>query len=346
MDTEEAAPETTLENAAEDLGKLRQAATDTESKPEGALEATQAQEMPDASDEAHDATPDDESDTVEPTIAAPSGWNAEDQAWFETLEPARQEAILRRERGTQAAESRRQNEYSAAVKEAQAARDAAAQERQYLRTAINHYRPQLVANYERDFADLVRGETDLFRLAQNPERWSRYQAYQQSYAELAQAEQAAVRQAEADEQQRWGNFVAERNNRLVEAMPELKDPAKFQAYDNEVSNYLLGQDVPAHAIQHASFKEIQIAVKAMNWDKAQKAKANPPQQPKPQALAPGQVNVTGHIRTVPKVMRPGTSAGGNIADDKIAAQHDQLRKSGSLDDAASVLASLRSRKRA
>ena len=343
---DDVAVESTLENAAADIGKLREAASEpaaTEQKPEGAPEATQEKEMPEAHDDAPDATPEDNDDTGEPTIAAPSGWTAEDKEWFATLEPARQEVILRRERQLQATQSRAQNDHAVALREAQAARDAAAQERHYLKTALNQYKPQLVASYEAEFSDLVRGETDLFRLAQQPERWARYQAYQQSYAQLAQTEQAMAKQAEVEDRERWETNVTARNSRIIEAKPELKDPAKFQAFDNEVSGYLLERGIPADAIRRISFDELQIAEKAMNWDKAQKAKANPPA--KPQALAPGQVKVTEHVRMVPKVMKPGTSRGDGAADDQIDAKRKTLRETGSLDDAAAAFAAMR-RKRA
>ena len=347
MDEATPAVEMTVDTAADKIGELRQAAAEpstTDSKPEGAPEATQADKTPDAQNDAHDATPEDNDDTVEPTIAAPSGWNAEDKEWFATLEPARQEVILRRERQLQADQSRARNEHNAALKEAQAAREAAANERQYFKSVADKYRPQLVAAYENEFADLVRGETDLFRLAQQPDRWARYQAYQQSYAQLAQTEQAMAKQAQAEEAEKWENHVQTRNRELIEAKPELKDPAKFQAYDNEVSSYLLEQDVPADAIRRISFKELRIVDKAMNWDKAQKAKANPPA--KPQALAPGQVKVSEHVRQVSRVMKPGTPRDDGAGEDQFAARRETLRKTGSMDDAAAAIGALFNRKRA
>ena len=341
MDEATPVAEGTVESAATKLGELREAAAEPsnqDSKSEGAQEATQAEKMPDPQNDADAATPEDDSDTAEAPIATPPGWNAEDTEWFKTLEPARQEAILRRERQFRTSESKRQNEYTAALKEAQAAREAAAQERQYFKSVADKYRPQLVAAYENEFADLIRGETDLFRLAQQPERWARYQAYQQSYAQLAQTEQAMAKQAQAEEAERWDNHVQTRNTRLIEAKPELKDPAKFQAYDNEVSNYLLGYGIPAEAIRRISFDELQIAEKAMNWDKAQKAKANPPA--KPQALAPGQVKVSEYVRTVPKVMKPGTPRDDGAGDDQFAAKRETLRKTGRTEDAAAAIGAL------
>src|SRR5687767_3637662 len=100
-----------LEAAASSLKEARQAAAEPQDdgnrQPEPVDTAPAAtddasQEMPDAPPEAHDAKPEDNPDTAQTTIEYPPGWNADDQAWFDTLEPARQEAILRREKGTQA----------------------------------------------------------------------------------------------------------------------------------------------------------------------------------------------------------------------------------------------------
>lgn len=337
-----------IETAAAEIIKLREAPVPEpkkkELKPDGAPVATQAGEMPEVDTDSPDATPEDEGNTEEPTIAAPSGWNAEDQAWFETLDPARQEAILRREKGTQAAESRRQNEHTAALNEAKAERERAAQERQYFQSAINNYKHPLVASFQKDFADLEAGQTDLFRLAQQPDRWARFQAYQQSFNQIAQAEQALAQRAEAEEAERMEAHVATRNERLIEAKPDLKDPAKFEAYDNEVSSFLLDRGIPADRIKHISFEELQIVEDALNWRKAQKAKAAPQKQV---PLPPGQVSVAGHIRTVPKIIKPGTTRDGAAsADEKFTAINKRLRETGSTEDAAAAIAMLRTRKRA
>jgi len=311
--TEAAAPETKIKPEAPEPA---QAAT---------VEATE--EMPDVPTEEHDATPEEGDDTVQPTIAAPDGWTAEDKTWFDTLEPARQEAILRREKGTQAAESRRQNEHQAAIRQAQADKEAAAQERQYLQSAIQHYKHPMVTAYQQEFADLGDGRMDLFRLAQDPARWGRYQAFQTSFQQLAQAERQIAQQGEQEENARMQQHIETRNSQLIEAKPELKDPAKFDQYDTEISTYLRGLKIPDERIARVSFEELTIIEKAMKWDKAQKAKTNMPKTP---AALPGQPIA----RIVPRVLRPGmgNSAGGK--DDKMAAIDQRGRQSGSTEDAA------------
>lgn len=327
-----------LEAAATALSEARAAAATPEPKikaaPEPAAIAATGEppETPEVPIEEPDATPEDESDTEEPTIAAPHGWTAEDKAWFDTLEPARQEAILRREKGTQAAESRRQNEHTAAIREAQELREQAAQDRQHLQSALQHYKHPMVTAFQQEFADLQQGTMDLFRLAQDPARWGRYQAFQTSFQQLAQAERQIASQAEQEDNARLQQHIETRNSELLVMKPELKDPAKFEQFDTQVSNYLRAENFPDERIMRVSAQELKIIDKAMKWDKAQLAKAA---VPKPQT-PPGQPQ--GNVRQMPRVMKPGMGNSAGAADDKIAAIDQRARKSGSVDDAAARIA--------
>lgn len=324
-----------LESAAAALSEARKEAQSPEPA-DTAPAATDStpQEMPDASPETHDATPEDNPDTVTTTIAYPPGWNAEDQAWFDTLEPARQEAILRREKGTQAAESRRQNEHQAALKAAQEAAEQAAQERQYLQSSIQHYKHPIETAYRKQFADVISGQMDLFHLSQT-DRWATYQAFQAEFSRIGQVEQQLAQRAEHEEQARLSQHIEARNNQIIDAKPELKDPAKFQQFDADVTTYLRDLKIPDERIARVSFEELQIVEKAMLWDRAQKAKAN---VPKPQLQTkPGQVAIPGHVRSLPRVMRPGASGSGGGNDERKAAIDQRARQTGSVDDAAERL---------
>jgi hypothetical protein len=315
---------------------------DTPEADDTAPDATAATEdMPEVDDDSPDATPEDEQDTGQPTIDAPAGWTADDKAWFDTLEPARQEAILRREKGTQAAESRRQNEYNAALQKAQAIEQQAAQERQYLQSAIQQFRNPLISAFNQEFADVVSGQMDVLRLASDPARWPKFQAYQAKFSQIASYEKQLSDKAAAEEDARLQQHIEQRTQQILDDRPELKDPAKFEQFDNEVSSYLVGLEVPAERIQRISYKELQIVEKAMKWDKAQKARANLPKTPQ---VPNGQVAVASHVRTVPKVMKPGVSKGSGGTDDRIAALQQKSRESGSVDDAANLMRALRTRR--
>lgn len=352
--------ELTVDSAAAAFGKMREAATneapantniegnDVEDKPRpdtAAQAATEREEMPEAQEDEPDATPDGPDDTGDtPTIAPPSGWTAEDQEWFKSLEPARQEVILRREKQHQAAESRRQNEHNEALTKANAKAEERSRALQYAESVIQNYRHPLEQAYRRDFGDVLSGQMDLFRLAQDQRRWPAYQAYQTQFQQLAQHEHAVKQQREADESERLADFVEARNNRILEERPEFKDPAKFEAFDTEVTKYLLDLQTPVERIRQISYEELMVVEKAMKWDKAQAAKANapktPPQQQKP---GPGQTMVQSHVRQVPRVLKPGSGGNGSGTDDRFADAQSQLRKTGSTDDAATALAQLRAR---
>lgn len=332
--SDEAEDSGSIESAVAQLAEARAEAAKPEPKttpdpePAAIVATEEPEEMPEVPTEEPDATPEDESDTVQPTVAAPHGWTDEDKAWFDTLEPARQEAILRREKGTQAAESRRQNEHQTAVQQATAKAQAAEQERQYFASVLQQYKNPLVSSYQQRFADVLSGQTDVLRLSQDQQRWNEYQGYQAKFAQIGQQEQVLAQQAERAESERLDAHVETRNAQLIEAMPDLKDPAKFQKFDERISGFLLDKGIPAERIKQAAFVDLEIAYDAMRWRDAQKAKAA---VPKPQTNA-GQAQ--SNVRQMPRVMKPGMGNSSGAADDKIAAIDQRAQKSGSIDDAA------------
>lgn len=273
-------------------------------------------------------------------IDAPAWFNAEEKEAFLSLPPEAQASLARLAKSAQAHISQRQNEHQAAMRAAQEAEAVAAQERQYLQSAIQQYRHPIVAAYNQEFPDVVQGRTDLFRLAQDPERWNRFQAFQSQFAELGRAEQHLAQRAELEERNFVTEHVETRNAQLIEAKPELRDPAKFEQYDTEVTTYLRGLGIPDERIARASYADLKVVEKAMLWDKAQKAKAQAPKQPQAQS---GQAQ--SHVRSVPKLMKPGTTRDAGTADDRIAAAKQQLRKTGSVDDAAASIRLLLNRSR-
>lgn len=297
------------------------ATVETEEPPPGQQETGEADVV-----EADTSDADQESN-----IDAPAWFTPEEKELFKALPPEQQGPFLRLAKGAQGSISRLSNEQQAAIREAQAARDAAAQERQYFASVLQQYRNPLVADYQREFADVLSGQTDVLRLSQDPQRWPRYQGYQSRFNQIAQHEQILARQAEEDENARLQQHIETRNSQLIEAKPELKDPAKFEQYDAEVSNYLRGLKIPDDRIARVSFEELTIIEKAMKWDRAQKAKAS---APKPAPTPDGRVAVQGHLRTVPKVLKPGMGSNAGAADDKMTAIDQRARQSGSVDDAA------------
>lgn len=334
-----------LDAAAASLKEARQATApqeDGNKQPEesdGATE-TATTETPDTETPAPEQAGEDEVDPVaegadqESPIEPPARWTAEDKEWFKTLPPDRQERILRGEQGQRAAEVKRQQELAAERERYQQEAQAAAQERQYFQSRIQQYRHPVEDAFRQQFADVISGQTDLFRLAQDQQRWPIYQAFQAKFHQIAEAEQMLSHRAQQDEQARLSQYIEARNTKLFETRPELKDPAKFQKFDEDVTTYLRGYNVPDDRIGKISYEELDIVEKAMKWDAAQKAKANVPKPPQP---GPGQTRVQPHVRALPRVIKPGTPSDAGVGDEKITAIDQRARQSGSVDDAAERL---------
>jgi hypothetical protein len=333
---------TTVEGAAEALGKAREAASqeDRTRQPEPADTAPAAtddapqESPPDQQEAAADAEQQTEPDAEQPTIGAPSWFNAEERELFAALPPEQQQAVQRLAHSTKAAESRRQNEHQAALRQAEEAAQIAAQERQHFQSQLQHYKHPIVSAFQHEFADVLQGKTDHFRLAQDTERWGRYQAFQSEFQRIAQVEQQLSQHQQQERTALMQKHVESRNAQLIEARPELKDPDKFQKYDSEVTEYLRGYGVPDERIAQVNFKELSIVEKAMKWDAAQKAKAQAPKMPQ---AGPGQKVIPSHVRALPKVIKPGVPNGGGAHDEKIAAIDQRARNTGSVDDAAARL---------
>ena len=349
--TDEATTDTgSLEAATDAIREARQTAASPQEdgnkqqdEPSGATPATQERpkETPAPEEASGDEVDQQDADAgEEPNIKAPAWYTAAEKEWFAAQSPELQDQILSRDRGRQQAEHRRQTEHQAAIREAQEAAQAAAQDRQYFASAIQHYKHPIVAAFQQEFADVAQGRTDLFRLAQDTERWGRYQAFQAEFQRIGQAEQQLAHRAEQEEGSRLQQHIETRNSQLLDARPELKDPAKFQEFDNNVTGYLRGLNIPDYRIARVSYEELTIVEKAMKWDRAQKAKASASTQPA-QNVKPGQTMVASHIRSVPKMLKPGTAGNTGATDDKITAIAQRARQSGKVDDAAERLRHMR-----
>lgn len=332
--TASAAPATegTVETAAESIRKQIEAKAspppdNSTPKAQSAEEpaATLDDEMPPETGDAVEEQPDAVEDTgQEPTIEPPAGWTAEDKEWFKTLDPARQDSILRQYKGSQAAEARRQNEYAEQMKQLQAEHQAAAQARQNLESALREYANPLMREFQQQFADVLRGQIDPVQLSRtDPARYLQFQAYQDKFRQIEET-QARIQQENARaEETQLAQFRQTENEKLFDLIPELKNPQAFQKWDADVSQYLLNAGVPAENIMRASADQLAIAHKAMLWDRAKAAQASkpPPQQSKP----------------APKMLKPSNGNQGNGATEGYSAALKQARRSGSTEDAAALI---------
>ena len=254
-----------------------------------------------------------------PSVEPPSGWTADEQAWFKTLPPDKQDILARRERDLRANESRRHNEHVAARQALDAEVAAARAERQTLSHALKTYANPLLAEFEREFADLIQNQTDARRIQEtDPARFQKLQAYEMEFNKVAAADRALREREAADSQALWQRYRAEENARLATIVPELKDARSLATFDREVTSYLREAGIPDGLIRNASAAQLAIVRKAMLYDRAMAAR--------PAA------------RPLPKVQKPGTAAGrGERAEEARTAALRKLERTGSIDDAIGLL---------
>lgn len=223
----------------------------------------------------------------------------------------------------------RQADYTKKTQEVATERKEVEAERERIQAERNHY----AQNLNRIQAQLESGlqeqqQIDWQRLIdENPQEYlkqthlaqSRQAQLQQVYAE--QQKLAAITQAEA--QQRHVSFLQQQQEELLAKLPDWKDEAKAKAEKTALREYLLSQGYKEQDVAAvADHKAVLMARKAMLYDQMI-SKAN--------AAAK-------KVASVPRIEKPGT--GVNPGIDKRGAAYQRLGKSGSIDDAAAVFASL------
>ena len=236
--------------------------------------------------------PDDAGDS--PSVDAPAGWSAEDQAWFNTLPPEKQAVLAKREREFRANESRRHNEHAEHLKAVEAEKEAAKIERQHLSQALQTYAHPLIADFEREFADLVGGQTTALKIqGDDPLRFQRLQAFQQEFGRIRQAEQAIAAKAKEDGERARVEFRTRENEKIIEAVPELRDPKKREVFDREITAHMRNAGFKDEEIVRADARHLLQARKAMLYDRAIEARAAAEKaakqngQPAPRVIRPG-----------------------------------------------------------
>lgn len=313
----------------EGIRRKMEAAMQSRSEPAQAQDkpAAAQNEMPPAENGDAVAEQAGQNDTGEqPTIEPPAGWTTEHKEWFKSLDPVRQEFLLRRDKEHQRAEARRANEHAELQRQLQSEAQQAAQERQALAQALGQYKDPLKLEFQQRFYDVLSGQIDPVSLARHdPARFAEYQAYQEKFNHIAATEQALQARAQQEEEARFSQFRKAENERLTELIPELKTKEAFEKFDVDVSNYGLSLGLPAERIRQASADELTILHKAMMWDRAKAAQAAAPKvTPPPQ-------------KPVPKVLKPSNGADQSRTDDKYAAARNKARRTGDVEDVASAI---------
>ncbi len=157
-----------------------------------------------------------------------------------------------------------------------------------------------------------------------------YPKYRAQYDQLMNAYQMAAGQfqrkyqvIQAQKQQVVAQTLEQQRSKLLDLMPEWKDPTKYEAGAKDVRDYLIRAGVDPNAVEHLSDAvAVKIAADAAAYDKLKRARSERSKQ----------------VRTLPPVTRPGAAQPASQAQaDRETKLSQRLKRSGSLEDAAAML---------
>ena len=189
-----------------------------------------------------------------------------------------------------------------------------------------HYAQQLAGLIQQIKTEASQ-EPDWTKLAEeNPAEYVRQKAgwdlrQAKLHAAAYQHQQILQRQQE-DMQKAQREYLRKEQDRLVEALPDWKDPVKAQAEKTGIVSYLKDTGFSDDEISGlADHRAVVIARKAMLYD----------------ALMSKRPEVEKKVAEAPKMQKSGVSpTRGQRAQEQRAAKLQQLRKSGRVEDAAAI----------
>ena len=155
-----------------------------------------------------------------------------------------------------------------------------------------------------------------------------YPKYRAQYDQLVNAYQMAAgrfqhkfQAVQAQKQAVVTQTLEQQRAKLLDLMPEWKDPAKYESGAKEVRDYLIRSGVSPENVERLSDAlGVKIAADAAAYDRLKRAKSEKSKQ----------------LRTVPPMTRPGAAQTSTSAD-KDSALKQRLRKTGDVKDAAALL---------
>jgi hypothetical protein len=271
-------------------------------------------------------TPEGEQDTA---IDLPASWSADYAETWKAAPPELRKIIADREAEREAGVNRKLQEAAEQRKQFETAREQAVAQAQTHVQQLQHLSQALHQQLLSEFPE-VQSPADLAKLAsEDPARFMQWQAKQIVLQQANQAIAAQQRQQQELQQQKIRDWAAEQDKLIVQLVPEWKDKGKRDSELQAVKAYAVDQGMPAeHAEQPIAAWALNMARKAMLYDKAKKAA--------PQAK----------VVNLPKVMKPGAAPEAGEAERTRADQAlKDFRKTGSLQDAARALAARRAAQR-
>ena len=311
-----------------DAGAETAAAGETELSDEGNAAPDENQ----ATGETGDIDPADDL----PPIEMPRSWTKAQAEHWKALPRATQEYLSEQASQASAEVRRLQNEAAEKSKvisaKEKAADEARATYEQKARDALNI----LAREQQRDYADIKTVEDVTKLAATDPLRFIQWQAHQAELAAVKNTVDEADKRKADDDAKAWHKFRQEQNAKAVESIPDLGDKDKAPKIMEKAVALL--QDIGFtpedlgrldkgeklslfdHRVQHLLYDAIQFRDAKATRDAAVKAAVTKP---------------------VPPVQRPGARQAGTGQSERIQALTNQFKASGSVKDAAALLAARR-----
>ena len=273
----------------------------------------------------------------EPPIERPRSWTKDEDAEWQSLPRAMQLKIVAREQERDTGLRRSQNEAAEKLKGLTAKEQAVEKARQEYEAKLPAIMQALQDAQQGAYSD-IKTVDDVTRLAQeDPFRYLQWQAHQQKMQavnyELTQAEARKTQEHQTE----WAKHVQKENELFAEAAPEFADKAKAKELTDKAVEKLLDigfSDQELGELAQGKTKlsvydhRIQLLIlDALKYADVQKAKTAAVAKP------------------VPPVQRPGAARpNGAAQSEQLQALTSRLNSSGSLKDAAAVLAARRARR--
>lgn len=160
----------------------------------------------------------------------------------------------------------------------------------------------------------------------DPAKYVEMQAEYNQYAtrlQIAQAEQQRIEaQTKAQREAEQKEFLLREQAKLAEKIPDFAHPEKGKALRADLKSFLMKEGYSSEEVSGlADSRAASIAYKAMQFDKAQKAK----------------VEAAKSAKTVPQVQKPGTATRVDPKAAAVSAASERFGKTGKVDDLAAVL---------
>lgn len=348
-DEAEATPDGTISEAADAFSGVLSASKEPKKAPEKPQkQATQSGPDDAEADEPEAPGPDDtSSDDADaegsdnaPKIAPPKSMPEELRASFAKLPPDLQEFLVERERHAEKGGAKVANKASEERKAYEAKRTQYESELQRVAYAATQFRHPDIVSFEREFAAELKDPSLVDKLmAEDP--LGRYLSYQRGREKAANGwnqQEALKAQFQTQQQETVNRFRETENDKLKDMVPNLREKAKWDAFEKDVGNYVVkhaerygqSREEAVTMLKQGSAWALEMAWKAMKYDAAA-------QNLRDQTTKPGQ-NGT-------KLLKPGNAGQRNGSGERFNALVNRVAKTGRVEDAAGAFSALLGSKR-